>query len=79
MSPLLQWLVVGAIVAACTLSLLRRVAPRAAWQAQARISFALERAGRPAWMRRIGFTLRPPMAATQGACGTGCSACRACK
>ena len=79
MSLLLQSLVVGGVLAGCSLSLLRRLAPRAAWQAQARLSYALERRGRPAWLRRIGFGLRPPMAATRGACGTGCSSCGACK
>lgn len=79
MSLLLQWLLVGGIVLACSLSLLRRFAPRTMWQAQARLSYAIEREGRPAWLRRIGFALRPPMVATQGACGTGCSRCGACK
>ena len=79
MSLLLQSLVVSFIVLACSLSLLRKFAPRAAWQAQARLSYALERPGRPAWLKRLGFALRPPMVATQGACGTGCSSCGACK
>lgn len=79
MSALLQGLVVTAIVLACTLSLLRRLAPRSTWQAQARLSYWFERAGRPAWLRRIGFLLRPPMVATSAACGSGCSSCNACK
>ena len=79
MSPLLQTLLVSAIVLACAVSLLRRLAPRAAWQAQARLSYFFERAGRPAWLRRLGLALRPPLQATTGACGTGCSRCNACK
>lgn len=79
MSMLLQLLVVTAIVLACGLSLLRRLAPRSAWQAQARLSYWFERADRPAWMRRIGIALRPPLVATTSACGTGCSSCNGCK
>jgi len=80
MSPLMQTLVVAAIVLACTLSVLRRLAPRMAWQAQARLSYFLERPGRPAWLRRIGLWLRPPMQATASACGTGgCNSCQTCK
>ena len=79
MSGLLQAVLVGAVVVFAALSLLRQLWPRGMWQAQARLSYALERAGRPAWLRRLGFALRPPMVATQAACGTGCSTCRACK
>jgi hypothetical protein len=80
MSPLLQWLVVAAVVLACSLSLLRRFLPRLSWQSQARLSYFLEREGRPAWLRRLGLALRPPMAASASACGTGgCNACNGCK
>ncbi len=80
MSPLLQWLLVLAIVLACSLSVLRRLAPRLAWQAQARLSYFLERPGRPAWLRRLGQSLRPPMQAVASACGTGgCNTCNGCK
>ena len=80
MSPLLQSLVVAAIVLACSVSVLRRLAPRAAWQAQARLSFFFERPGRPAGLQRIGRWLRPPMQATASACGTGgCTSCRTCR
>ena len=80
MSPLLQSLVVLAIVLACSVSVLRRLAPRAAWQAQARLSYFLEREGRPAALRSLGLALRPPMAASASACGTGgCNACQGCK
>ena len=80
MSPLLQTAVVMAIVLACSVSVLRRLAPRIAWQAQARLSYFLERPGRPAWLRRLGLWLRPPMQATASACGTGgCNTCNTCK
>lgn len=79
MSALLQVLVVAAVVAFAALSLLRQLWPRGMWQAQARLSYAFERQGRPAWLKRVGFALRPPMQATQTACGSGCSTCRACK
>ncbi|WP_374602602.1 DUF6587 family protein [Arenimonas sp.] len=79
MSPLLQSLVVLAIVLACSVSVLRRLAPRMAWQAQARLSFFLERDGRPGWLKRLGQSLRPPMQASAAACGTGgCNTCRGC-
>ena len=80
MSAWLQGLLVMAIVLACGLSLLRRLAPRVAWQARARLSYWLERADRPAWLRRFGFMLRPPMVLTGGGCGTSpCNTCNACK
>lgn len=79
MSGLLQGLLVAAVVAFAALSVLRQLWPRGAWQAQARLSYALERAGRPAWLRRAGMALRPASLATQRACGTGCSTCGACK
>jgi hypothetical protein len=78
-SALLQGAVVAAVVLFAALSLLRQLWPRGAWQAQARLSYALEREGLPAWLRRVGLALRPPMQATQAACGSGCSRCRACK
>lgn len=79
MSALLQVLLVAAVVLYAALSLLRQLWPRGAWQAQARLSYALERPGRPAWLQRVGLALRPTLAATAGACGTGCSSCKACK
>ena len=79
MSALLQVFVVAVVVLFAALSVLRQLWPRGAWQAQARLSYAFEREGRPAWLRRVGFALRPPMQATQAACGTGCSSCKACK
>ncbi|WP_290588957.1 DUF6587 family protein [Arenimonas sp. SCN 70-307] len=78
MSPLLQTLVVAAIVLACSLSVLRRLAPRAAWQAQARLSYFLERPGRPAWLQNLGLALRPPVRAAAPGCGTRCGACASC-
>jgi hypothetical protein len=79
MSTALQLVAVAAIVCFSALSLLRTLAPRATWQAQARLSYALERPGRPAWLRRVGAALRPSMAATASTCGTGCQTCKACK
>ncbi|GAB2501041.1 DUF6587 family protein [Arenimonas alkanexedens] len=79
MSPLLQTVVVVAIVGASALSLMRTLAPKPMWQAQARLSYWLERESRPAWLRRLGLALRPSMQATASACGTGCSTCKACK
>jgi hypothetical protein len=78
-SALLQGAVVAAVVLFAALSVLRQLWPRGAWQAQARLSYALEREGLSRWINRLGFALRPPMQATQAACGSGCSRCRACK
>jgi len=79
-SPLLQTLVVTVIVLTCTVSLLRRLAPKASWQAQARLSFLFERPGRPAWLHRIGVALRPPVVVVAKTCGSGgCNTCKACK
>jgi hypothetical protein len=79
MSPTLQAGVVAVVVGLSLLSLLRKLAPAAMWQAQARLSYWLERETRPAWVRRLGRALRPSIQATTGACGTGCSTCKACK
>lgn len=78
MSALLQVLLVSAVVLYAALSVLRQFWPRGAWQAQARLSYFLERAGRPAWLRRVGVALRPTMAVTSKACGTSCGSCKAC-
>jgi hypothetical protein len=78
-SALLQGFLVAAVVLFAALSLLRQLWPRGAWQAQARVSYFFERDGRPVWLQRVGFALRPPMQATQAACGSGCSACKACR
>lgn len=79
MSHGLQLALVGLVIAWSAAVLLRRMMPRTAWQAQARLSYALERPGRPAWLRRLGFALRPPMRVTASACGTSCARCQACK
>ena len=74
MTPALQVAVVAAIVGVSALSLLRALAPRASWQAQARLSYWLERPGRPAWLRRIGRRIAPAPRAAQDGCGT-CGGC----
>ena len=74
MSPGLQLATVCLLVAWSGLVVLRRLAPRASWQAQARLSYWLERPGRPAWLRRIGAWLRPSLAVTASACSA--SLCR---
>lgn len=78
MSPGLQLATVGLLMAWSGTVVLRRLAPRTMWQAQARLSFTLERPGRPAWTRRLGMSLRPSPAVTTPACGSGCNACRRC-
>ena len=78
MSALLQVLLVAIVVAWAALSVLRQLWPRGLWQAQARLSYAFERKGRPAWLKRVGVALRPTMAVTSKACGTSCGSCKAC-
>ena len=79
MSHGLQLALIGLFVAWSAAVVLRKLMPRTLWQAQARLSFALERPGRPAWLRRCGIALRPRMRISAPACGTGCSRCGACK
>lgn len=78
MSHGLQLAIIGLLVAWSGVALLRRLAPRAAWQAQARLSYAFEKPGRPAWLRRVGFALRPPMKVASPTCGTRCGDCAGC-
>jgi hypothetical protein len=81
MSPGLQTLLVAAIVLACAVDALRRLAPRLAWRLQARLAFAFEAPGRPRALRAFGAWLRPAVPVVTG-CGSGaspaCSACGSC-
>jgi hypothetical protein len=74
MSPLLQTLLVGLIVLVAAVNAFRRLAPGRAWQLQARLAFALERAP---LLRRLGLLLRPRITPAAG-CASSCARCTGC-
>lgn len=76
MSDTLQWLLVYAAVLWCLLRVMRRYAPQALWQWQARLSYCFERRD-AAWAKRIGRALRPAVVIPQG-CQNHCRSCRSC-
>ncbi len=78
MSHGLQLALIALVIAWSAAVVLRRLMPRALWQAQARLSYALERPGRPAWLRWIGRTVRPALRVSAAACGAGCGRCKGC-
>jgi hypothetical protein len=78
MSDRLQLAVVGLIVLGCVWRAIKRYAPKTAWRMQASLAYSLERKGRPAWLARIGFWLRPVEIASGQGCGSGCNACGGC-
>lgn len=78
MSHGLQLALIALVLAWSAAVVLRRLMPRALWQAQARLSYALERPGRPAWLRWIGRAVRPALRVSAAACGAGCGRCKGC-
>lgn len=76
MSALWQSLLVYALVLWCLWRVLKKYAPNAMWQAQARLSFLFE-SGRSLWSKRLGRALRPAPAIPSG-CQSHCSACKHC-
>jgi hypothetical protein len=78
MSDRLQLAVVGLIVLGCVWRAFKRYAPKTAWRMQASLAYSLERKGRPAWLARIGFWLRPVETANGQGCGSGCNSCGGC-
>lgn len=76
-----QYVIVGAIVAAAAVSVLRKYLPSVWGRGLARIADGLESVRMPAWMQRIGARLRARIpASVGGGCATsgGCSSCGAC-
>jgi hypothetical protein len=73
---LVQYVVIGLIVLASALIVLRKLAPTltSRWLASASIHFS--RSGHAAWVRAFGQHLQPKQAT--GNCSDGCSTCRAC-
>lgn len=73
---LIQYIVLGLIVAISVLVLLRKLAPALTnrWLASASIRFS--RPDRSAWVRALGRRLQPKQAI--GSCSDGCSTCGGC-
>ncbi|MBU6248964.1 MAG: hypothetical protein KGN77_14525 [Xanthomonadaceae bacterium] len=78
MSPglLAQYVVVGVVLLASVLVVLRKLAPKltARWLAAA--ALRLDRADGPAWKRTLAHRLQPKQ--TTGNCSDGCDTCGAC-
>jgi hypothetical protein len=75
-SLLVQYAVIGLVVLASVLIVLRKLAPQLTnrWLAAASIRFS--RPGHAAWLRAFGQRLQPKQAT--GNCSDGCSTCGAC-
>lgn len=73
---LVQYIIIGVVVAASVLYAFRKLAPLLTnrWLAAASIYFS--QSARPAWLRAIGHRLQPKQAT--GSCSDGCSTCGAC-
>ena len=73
---LVQYVVIGLIVLASALIVLRKLAPTLSnrWLAAASIRFS--RPGHSTWVRAFGQRLQPKQAT--GNCSDGCSTCGAC-
>ncbi|RAN81051.1 hypothetical protein B5P43_04380 [Bacillus sp. SRB_336] len=73
---LVQYVVIGVVVVASALIVLRKLAPKLTnrWLAAASIHFS--RPGQAGWVRAFGRRLQPKHAT--GNCSDGCSTCNAC-
>lgn len=78
MSPFWQYAIVFAVLLWCLRRLALKFAPAASWRWQAKLSYFLE-SRNAGTMKKLGCALRPPITATQAACGSGCSACKVCQ
>jgi hypothetical protein len=76
MNGLWQSLLVYALVLWCVWRVLKKYAPYATWQAQARLSFMFESSQKP-WRKRVGRALRPAVV-IPGGCQSHCSTCKTC-
>ena len=76
---LLQYVVVGLVVLASVLTVLRKLTPARAKRVQSRLSGMLDRPGRSGFTRRLGRWLQPADAKS-GDCGSGdgCNTCGGC-
>ncbi|MDE1893702.1 MAG: hypothetical protein KGJ96_05580 [Xanthomonadaceae bacterium] len=73
---LLQYVIVGLVVLASVLIVLRKLAPKLTNRWLAATSIRYGRPGRSAWVRAFARQLQPKEAT--GDCSDGCSTCGAC-
>jgi hypothetical protein len=73
---LLQYVVIGLVVLASTLVVVRKLAPQVTNRWLAAASIHLGDRNRSAWVRAFGRRLQPKQAT--GNCADGCSTCGAC-
>ena len=71
---LAQYLVIALAVVLSAWFVAKRQFPGAVRKARLAIAVPLVREGRPAWMRRLGKRIAPPVKSTGGSCG-GCDGC----
>lgn len=71
---LAQYLVITLAVAVSAWFVAKRQFPGAVRKARLAMAVPLVREGRPAWMRRLGKRIAPPVTPTGGSCG-GCDGC----
>jgi hypothetical protein len=75
-SFLVQYLVIGVLVAISALVMFRKLAPQLSSRWLAAASIALSRPHHAAWLRAFGRRLQPKQAT--GNCSDGCSTCGSC-
>lgn len=73
---LLQYVIIGVIVLASVLLVVRKLAPKSSNRWLAAASIRYNQPGRAAWVRALGRRLQPKEAT--GDCSDGCSTCGAC-
>ncbi len=73
---LVQYIVIGLLLLASVLAVLRKLAPQLTNRWLAAASIRLTRSSGSAWQRRLGQRLQPKQAT--GDCSDGCSTCGAC-
>ena len=75
-SLLVQYVVIGVVVLASVLIVLRKLAPKLTNRWLAAMSIHFSRPERSGWIRAFGRRLQPKQAT--GNCSDGCSTCGAC-
>jgi hypothetical protein len=73
---IMQAVIIALVVLASAVVAFRKLLPKTATRAQARLAAALNRPTRPAWMRALSRSLQP--ATATGSCGDGCGSCGSC-
>lgn len=73
---LVQYVIIGLILAACVVAVFRKFAPQRCNRWLASASIRLARTQNSRWLRALGRQLQPKQAT--GDCSDGCSTCGAC-